>query len=85
MATDDADGGDQQALSGDVTSPAESDAAPKQASNARVGSYTWADFLDEYGSDGDVESLYGSDPRTQRDAPGTSRWEDDDGSASPVR
>ncbi|RDZ37612.1 MULTISPECIES: type II/IV secretion system ATPase subunit [unclassified Haloferax] len=82
MATDDADGGDQQALSGDVTSPAESDAAPKQASNARVGSYTWADFLDEYGSDGDVESLYGSDPRTQRDAPGTSRWEDDDGSAS---
>jgi len=82
MATDDADGGDQQALSGDVTSPAESDAAPKQASNARVGSYTWADFLDEYGSDGDVESLYGTDPRTQRDAPGTSRWEDDDGSAS---
>ncbi|GGC59451.1 ATPase, T2SS/T4P/T4SS family [Haloferax sulfurifontis] len=78
MATDDADGGDQKALTGDVTSPEESDTAPEQASNARVGSYTWADFLDEYGSDGDVEALYGTDPRTGRDAPGTSRWEDDD-------
>ncbi|WP_394324779.1 type II/IV secretion system ATPase subunit [Haloferax sp. ATB1] len=78
MATDDADGGERKALTGDVTPPEESDTAPEQASNARVGSYTWADFLDEYGSDGDVEALYGTDPRTRRDAPGTSRWEQDD-------
>ncbi|WP_058828844.1 ATPase, T2SS/T4P/T4SS family [Haloferax sp. Q22] len=78
MATDDADGGERKALTGDVTPPEESDTAPEQASNARVGSYTWADFLDEYGSDGDVEALYGTDPRTRRDAPGTSRWEEDD-------
>ncbi|POG54608.1 ATPase, T2SS/T4P/T4SS family [Haloferax marisrubri] len=84
MATDDADGGDQKALTGDVTSPVESETAPEQASNARVGSYTWADFLDEYGSDGDVEALYGTDPRTQRDAPGTSRWEEDDEQATPT-
>ncbi|RDZ46899.1 secretion system protein E [Haloferax sp. Atlit-10N] len=78
MATDDADGGERKALTGDVTPPVESDTAPEQASNARVGSYTWADFLDEYGTDGDVEALYGTDPRTRRDAPGTSRWEEDD-------
>ncbi|CQR50354.1 type II/IV secretion system ATPase subunit [Haloferax massiliensis] len=82
MATDDADGGDQKALTGDVTSPEESDTAPEQASNARVGSYTWADFLDEYGTDGDVSALYGNDPRTKRDAHGTSRWEDGERSAA---
>lgn len=86
MATDDVGGEDQRALSGDVTSPTESDAAPKQTLNAHVGLYTWADFLDEYESNGDVESLYRNGSRTQRDVPGTSRWEDDDGSTpTPTR
>ncbi|AFK18885.1 secretion system protein E [Haloferax mediterranei ATCC 33500] len=78
MATEDADGANRKALAGDTEPPAEGDTAPEQASNARVGAYTWADFLDEYGDDGDVSALYGFDPRARSDAPGQSRWEDDD-------
>ncbi|ELZ82781.1 type II secretion system protein [Haloferax larsenii JCM 13917] len=77
MATEDADGTEPKALEGDAESPIESDAdSTQEGSNARVGEYTWADFLDEFGDDGDVEALYGFDPRTRADVPGSSRWED---------
>ncbi|ELZ91407.1 type II secretion system protein [Haloferax mucosum ATCC BAA-1512] len=78
MATEDADGADHKALAGETEPPADGNTAPEQASNARVGAYSWADFLDEYGTDGDIEALYGFDPRVRSDAPGTSRWEDDE-------
>ncbi|KAB1194614.1 secretion system protein E [Haloferax sp. MBLA0076] len=78
MARKDADGSGPKAIEGDAESPVEGDAAPDQASNARLGEYTWADFLDEYGEDGDVEALYGFDPRTRTETPGSSRWGEDE-------
>jgi flagellar protein FlaI len=44
-----------------------------------VGEYTWADFLDEYGVEGDVETLYGGlDPREYEDGSDAEneRWDD---------
>ena len=78
MARKDADGSGPTAIEGDTESPVEGDAAPDQASNARRGAYTWADFLEEFGEDGDVEALYGFDPRTRTDTPGSSRWGEGD-------
>ena len=74
--------------SGDVVSTAEQtpaaddggvdpgDAGPRVA----VGEYTWADFLGEYGDDGDVTALYrGHDPRERRgDDADPDRWDDSD-------
>ncbi|WP_416839348.1 type II/IV secretion system ATPase subunit [Haloferax sp. DFSO52] len=74
MARKDADGSGPKAIEGDSESPVEGDVAPDQASNARRGEYSWADFLDEFGEDGDVEALYGFDPRTRTETPGSSRW-----------
>ncbi|WP_411963077.1 ATPase, T2SS/T4P/T4SS family [Haloferax sp. YSMS24] len=74
MARKDADGSGPKAIAGDTEPTVEGDAAPDQASNARRGEYTWADFLDEYGDDGDIEALYGFDPRTRTETPGSSRW-----------
>ncbi|WP_435185021.1 type II/IV secretion system ATPase subunit [Halobellus sp. EA9] len=53
---------------------ADADAAP----GAVRGEYTWADFLDEYGADGDVEALYrGRDPRElDRGDADSARWDD---------
>ncbi|KAB1188766.1 MULTISPECIES: type II/IV secretion system ATPase subunit [Haloferax] len=84
MARKDADGSGPKAIEGDAESPVEGDAAPDQASNARLGEYTWADFLDEYGEDGDVEALYGFDPRTRTDTPGSSRWGKDEEQETPA-
>ena len=52
------------------------DAGPRVA----VGAYTWADFLAEYGDDGDVSALYrGHDPRERGDDDDASdRWDDSD-------
>ncbi|MFB6252628.1 MAG: ATPase, T2SS/T4P/T4SS family [Halobellus sp.] len=60
----------------------ETDEAESSSGPAVVrGEYTWADFLDEYGVDGDVETLYrGLDPREvdtaddEREPSG--RWDD---------
>ncbi|KAB1196613.1 MULTISPECIES: ATPase, T2SS/T4P/T4SS family [Haloferax] len=78
MARQDADGSGPKAIEGDAESPVEGDVAPDQASNARRGEYSWADFLEEYGEDGDIEALYGFDPRTRTDTPGSSRWGKDE-------
>jgi flagellar protein FlaI len=75
----------QSALPGDVAPDDErdggSESTPREETaggpRVAVGEYTWADFLDEYGEDGDVESLYGGvDPRTLPDEPESSRWDD---------
>ncbi|QIB73763.1 Flp pilus assembly complex ATPase component [Halogeometricum borinquense] len=64
-----AEGGDADTPNGDASG------GPTVA----VGAYTWAHFLDEYGEDGDVTSLYrGHDPRETRERPGSSRWDDAD-------
>ncbi|MGQ4554656.1 ATPase, T2SS/T4P/T4SS family [Halobellus sp. GM3] len=57
------------------------DAAPDAGPRVALGEYTWAEFLEEYGVDGDVRALYrGSDPREierERDADeGGTRWDD---------
>ncbi|MDS0293142.1 type II/IV secretion system ATPase subunit [Halogeometricum luteum] len=84
-------GGDRVALDGDVAPGGAADRESKDAStgesgdgaNATVGEYTWAHFLDEFGTDGDVEALYGGlDPRTPR---ADSRWDDGDEPAAPPR
>ncbi|MFB6090622.1 MAG: ATPase, T2SS/T4P/T4SS family, partial [Halobellus sp.] len=62
------------------TADAGSDAASEPAAEgpgAVRGEYTWADFLDEYGADGDVETLYGGrDPRDFGDESDSARWDD---------
>ncbi|QCC48979.1 secretion system protein E [Halobellus limi] len=57
------------------------DAGREAADEPRVavGEYTWADFLDQYGADGDVETLYGGlDPREYDDDADaeSERWDD---------
>ncbi|WP_410765037.1 ATPase, T2SS/T4P/T4SS family [Haloferax sp. DFSO60] len=73
MATEDAEASEPKPLEGETEDPVDS-GVHADAPNARVGDYTWADFLDEFGEQGDVEALYGTDPRTRTDAPGSSRW-----------
>jgi flagellar protein FlaI len=82
---------ERSALEGDVA-PGEATpegdqgepSTPAEGPRVAVGEYTWADFLDEYGESGDVESLYrGRDPRTETDAPGSSRWDDSDEESGP--
>ncbi|WP_255191884.1 ATPase, T2SS/T4P/T4SS family [Natronobeatus ordinarius] len=63
MAIDEADGTDAGHLSGSDPSASESDerdsAGPIRDSSVRVGEYTWADFMEEYGHGDEVSSLYG--------------------------
>jgi flagellar protein FlaI len=82
---------ERSALEGDVA-PGEAtpdgdqgeSSAPAEGPRVALGEYTWADFLDEYGETGDVESLYrGRDPRTETDTPGSSRWDDSDEDVGP--
>ena len=85
-------GGDRVALEGDVapgdaaTDGDHQDAtAEADDSTVSVGEYTWAHFLDEYGEEGDVESLYrGRDPRESHDRSGGSRWDDADADEPPT-
>ncbi|WP_238993907.1 ATPase, T2SS/T4P/T4SS family [Halobellus captivus] len=66
-STDDAEAGE----GGDGSDPD----GPRVA----VGAYTWSDFLDEYGVEGDVETLYGGiDPRDYHGADDgeNARWDD---------
>ncbi|WP_372912729.1 ATPase, T2SS/T4P/T4SS family [Salinigranum sp.] len=71
MAIDDADGA-ERAGEGTVDAEAEGDLSDPPAA---VGEYTWADFLEEYGSDGEADSLY----ETRETRPGENRWDDDSG------
>ncbi|ELZ26290.1 ATPase, type iv secretory pathway virb11 component like protein [Halogeometricum pallidum JCM 14848] len=84
-------GGDRVALDGDVASGDATDRESQDAStdesedgsNATVGEYSWAHFLDEFGEEGDAEALYGGrDPRAPR---ADSRWDDGDGPSAPTR
>jgi len=56
----------------------EADTPESDGPRVAVGEYTWPDFLDEYGVDGDVETLYdGLDPRTYAgDDEENERWDD---------
>ncbi|RLM59908.1 secretion system protein E [Halobellus sp. Atlit-31R] len=58
----------------------ESDEPGADGPEVAVGAYTWADFLDEYGVDGDVTALYrGLDPRevaADDDDAANARWDD---------
>jgi flagellar protein FlaI len=69
MAIDDADGAEQQG-DGTVDAAAEDD---QGAVPATVGEYTWADFLAEYGADGDADALY----ENRETRPGADRWDDE--------
>ncbi|MFD1597843.1 ATPase, T2SS/T4P/T4SS family [Halobellus rarus] len=64
----------------DGTASTDADEAGSAAADgprAAVGEYTWADFLDEYGDDGDVETLYGGlDPREYDADEENERWDD---------
>ena len=81
-----AEGSDDQAARGseaqDHSGDATEDAAAGPAEDGpkvAVGEYTWADFLDEYGVDGDVTTLYqGYDPREVDDGDDAenARWDD---------
>ncbi|WP_336021733.1 ATPase, T2SS/T4P/T4SS family [Halobellus salinisoli] len=73
---------DQPSDTGEADGSATADAAPDDTElggpRVAVDEYTWADFLDEYGVDGDVETLYdGFDPRAYsgEDAE-NARWDD---------
>ncbi|MFB6121504.1 MAG: type II/IV secretion system ATPase subunit [Halobacteriaceae archaeon] len=55
MATDQADSGERE-----VPGETSDDAAEGGEGPAAVGSYTWADFMDEYGYGGEIDALYRS-------------------------
>jgi flagellar protein FlaI len=65
---------------------ASSGATAEEGPTVAVGEYTWADFLNEYGVDGDVESLYrGYDPREHDEEDDSGgRWDDGEEVAIPT-
>ncbi|MGM0592753.1 MAG: type II/IV secretion system ATPase subunit, partial [Halobacteriota archaeon] len=70
MAIDDAEGSDAGQADGTAES-AESTGHRANSQTATVGAYTWADFLDAYGGEGDANALY--DGLT---TPSGDRWSD---------
>ncbi|WP_254763486.1 ATPase, T2SS/T4P/T4SS family [Natrinema marinum] len=68
MAIDEADQSDAGDLSeGEVSDPASEDERSQESDptpdpGARVGEYTWAEFMDEYGHGDEVSTLYPDDP-----------------------
>jgi flagellar protein FlaI len=75
MATDEADGSPAGEFDGAVDEAGAGD----DAAAAVVGEYTWAEYLEEYGTPGDADALY----ENVDEIPGQGRW--DDGSARPDR
>jgi len=78
MAIDDADGSEAPELEGAV----DAESPDRDGTDVRVGQYTWADFLEEYGTEGDAEALYRDVP-TASEGTESARW--DDGETGPRR
>ena len=78
-ATADADSGDALPTAERPLTPDDAPDPDADGPRVAVGEYMWADFLAEYGGDGDVTTLYrGYDPRERRGDDASDRWDDSD-------
>ncbi|MCU4740089.1 ATPase, T2SS/T4P/T4SS family [Natronoglomus mannanivorans] len=79
MAIDEADQSDAGHFSDAESSPTSDETRspePTQGSDVRVGDYTWADFMNEYGYGDEVSTLYPQETQTPDDQLGLDTSED---------